>query len=105
MSKIIISPGFGCGFPGEFEHRIDPVLIECVEKLNNLNQSKMNRTARNEIINLMIARFYQLDITVSAEDCQEYRIVNIPSGKRFMIEEYDGAEYIILEDDLIHTAP
>ena len=32
-------------------------------------------------------------------------LVEIASGKRFKIEEYDGAEYIITEDDLDMVAP
>ena len=38
-------------------------------------------------------------------DPASLQAVEIASGKRFKIEEYDGSEYIITEDDLDMVAP
>lgn len=103
MTKMIISPGFGSGFIGEFEHRFDPVLVECLEKLETTQLNLKDK--REELQNLIVARFYQFDIKVSKSYANEIRLVDIPSGKRFRIEEYDGSEYVITEDDLEHIAP
>ena len=100
MSKIIISPGFGGGFIGEFHHRFDPVLIECLEKM-----PKAKKNERDKLCDLMVARFYQLDVSASKAQCLDLSLADIESGTKFMIEEYDGAEYIIRESDLVHIAP
>lgn len=105
MTKMIISPGFGSGFIGEFEHRFDPVLVECLEKLETTPSDVKHKDKREELQILIVARFYQFDIKVSKSYANEIRLVDIPSGKRFRIEEYDGSEYVITEDDLEHVAP
>lgn len=105
MTKMIISPGFGSGFIGEFEHRFDPVLVECLEKLESIPSGAKHKDKREELQNLIVARFYQFDINVSKGYANEIRLVDIPSGMRFRIEEYDGSEYVITEDDLEHMAP
>jgi hypothetical protein len=38
-------------------------------------------------------------------DPSKLAIIEFASGKRFKIEEYDGSEYIITEDDLNMVAP
>lgn len=105
MTKMIFSPGFGSGFIGEFEHRFDPVLVECLEKLESTPSDAKHKDKREELQNLIVARFYQFDINVGKGYANEIRLVDIPSGMRFCIEEYDGAEYVITEDDLEHIAP
>lgn len=107
MAKIIISLGFGSGFPGEYEHRLDPLLIDCLEKLESFKFKPVLSTALNkaELHDLMMGRFCQLNIDISAQQARELSLVDIPSGTRFTIEEYDGSEYIISENDLQHVAP
>lgn len=105
MTKMIISPGFGSGFIGEFEHRFDPVLVDCLEKLSSIPSGAKHKDKRGELQNLIIARFYQFNINVGKEYINEIGLVDIPAGKRFSIEEYDGSEYVITEDDLEHVAP
>jgi hypothetical protein len=47
-------------------------------------------------------RLQELKINIEPS---ELVIHQLASGKRFKIEEYDGAEYIITEDDLDMVAP
>lgn len=105
MSKIIISAGFGRGFSEEFEHRIDPVLVDCLEQIADIPSSKAAATKRREIYNLMKARFEQIGLGDEGYDPTELSLVDIPSGTRFVIEEYDGSEYIIDETALRFVAP
>ena len=105
MSSIILSPGFGAAFPGDFAQRIDPVLIGYVDALLDLSDTKANRTARKNLLNRMVKRFSEFGIETSTWHCEGFSIAEVPSGSRFTIEEYDGAEYIVAERDLIYTAP
>lgn len=103
MAKFIISPGFGSPFYGTFKQRFDKELIALLEERDNLvSGEKGNPTKRKDIDARLKARLDQLIISNQPSDLA---IVELASGTRFMIDEYDGAEYMITEKELCHVVP
>ena len=103
MAKVIISPGFGSPFYGTVKDRFDGELIRIMEEKNNLPLGQRGNPAKRKALNeLMKERLQALNIDCDPADLV---LVEIASGKRFKIEEYDGSEYIITEDDLDMVAP
>ena len=103
MAKVIISPGFGAGFGGKDKHRFDGELIRIIEEKNNLPSGQRGNPEKRKALNdLLKERMNLLNIR---SDPADLVLVEIASGKRFKIEEYDGAEYIVSEDDLDMVAP
>jgi hypothetical protein len=103
MGKVIISPGFGGGFYGKQKHRFDPELIRILEEKANLVPGARGNTQRRKDLDAQLVDRLSI-LNVRVEPAQ-LAIVELASGKRFKIEEYDGAEYIITEDDLDMVAP
>lgn len=103
MAKFIISPGFGSPFYGTFKQRFDKELIALLEERRSLvSGEKGNPTKRKDIDARLKARLDQLIISNQPSDLA---IVELASGTRFMIDEYDGAEYMITEKELCHVVP
>lgn len=103
MAKFIIAPGYGAVWQGTFEQRFDPELVRIVEDIRSLAVNRRGTYAdRLEVIDRLKARFNELDMVWDPVDLS---IVELPAGKRFKITSYDGAEYVITEDELTHTAP
>ena len=97
MVAVLISPGFGAGWStwnsglGLYE----PLVVEWVEdgcpySVDELEQRLMKK--------LDVEYFY----TGGAKD--GLLIKWLPVGTKFLVQEYDGSEYIMTEEDLIHTA-
>ena len=103
MAKFIISPGFGAPFYGTFKHRFDEQLVALLEERGALvSGAKGNLAKRKDIDARLKARLDQLNISNQPVDLV---IVELASGTRFRIEEYDGGEYVITEKELCHVAP
>ena len=103
MAKVIISPGFGSPFHGAVKDRFDPELIRIMEERDNLPLGQRGNPAKRNAFNCSLKeRLQALNIDCDPSDLV---LAEVDSGKRFKIEEYDGAEYIITEDDLDMVAP
>lgn len=103
MAKLILSPGFGAPFYGTFKERFDKELIVLLEeRLNLVPGEKGNPAKRKDIDVRLKARMVKLNIH---NDPQDLQIVELASGTRFRIEEYDGGEYVITEKDLDLIVP
>jgi hypothetical protein len=103
MTKFIISAGFGGEWQGTFENRFDPELIRIMEEERNLiSGARGNPEKRKALHTQLKDRLLQLNITCDASDLA---VIQLPSGTRFKIEEYDGAEYVITEHDLDCIVP
>jgi hypothetical protein len=103
MAKFIISPGFGAPFYGRFKQRFDKELIALLEERGALvSGAKGNPQKRKDIDARLTARLAKLNISNQPSDLA---IVELASGTRFMINEYDGAEYVITQKELCHVAP
>lgn len=110
MAKFVISPGYGSGFTGTFEQRFDPVLVDALEKIRAIDDGyarsrSTGSVLREELYDLVLARLVQLDIEMSREQVKTLVLRDVASGVRFLIEEYDGSEYVITENDLLFVAP
>ncbi len=106
MAKMIIVQTYGAGFQGTFEQRFDSLLVDALEKYRSLPATKTYAIQRQELLDLIVARCNQLDIDINSPDSvKDYNIIDIASGTRFMIADYDGSEYIITESNLTHVAP
>jgi hypothetical protein len=103
MAKVIISPGYGGGFYGIQKHRFDPELIRIIEEKENLVPGERGNPEKRKALDAQLKlRLHVLDILCNPS---QLSIIELASGKRFKIEEYDGSEYIITEDDLNMVAP
>ena len=103
MSKFIISTGFGADWQGTFEDRFDSELISTLEKLRDIVPGCIGNPQKRAALEIqlkdrMTALGFECDIC-------DMHITKLKKGTRFMIEAYDGAEYIITEEELIHIAP
>lgn len=109
MTKFVISPGYGSGFTGTFEQRFDPVLVETLEKIQTIQYNVKAGLEKHkhlcDLHDLVVARLVQLDIEMSREQARTLALTDVASGVRFLIEEYDGSEYVITENDLLFVAP
>ena len=103
MAKVIISPGFGSPFYGTVKDRFDGELIRIMEEKNNLPLGQRGNPAKRKAFNEQLKE--RMDLLKINNDPADLVLVEIASGKRFKIEEYDGSEYIITEDDLDMVAP
>lgn len=95
---VLVSRGFGIGFSTSMlcgdnmeKALFDPTLVSLIEQGAD---SKKLLTAAQLI--------YGEDESIGEVD--SLVVVWVPEGTRFCIEEYDGAEYLILEGDLNFTA-
>jgi len=103
MAKFILSPGFGCEWRGTFENRFDPELIRIMEEERSLiSGTRGNPEKRKALHTQLKDRLLQLNIACEPADLA---FIQLPSGTRFKIEEYDGAEYVITEHDLDCIVP
>ena len=84
---VLVSPGFGAGFYTwgyPLEAIFDPTLIELVE--NQKIQEAVD----------------YCETTWEGEysgGVQDLRVVWVPEGKEFIIEEYDGSESLMLKEE------
>jgi hypothetical protein len=107
MGKVLITDEYGGGFPGSYQDRFDPVIIEAVESLVTLEKQRF-RTEKASAIHwdleqCVLERFRELGTDL--DSIPSLRVVQLDSGTRFSIREYDGLEYIITPDDLKHSMP
>lgn len=103
MAKFIVSPGFGAPFYGTFKERFDGELIALLDERGALvSGEKGNPQKRKDIDARLKARLAKLNINNEPSDLS---IVELASGTRFRIEEYDGGEYVITEKDLNLVVP
>jgi hypothetical protein len=85
---VLISPGYGAGFytwGAPIEAIFNPTLIELVE------QQKVE-----EAIDFVEKTWED----VYSGGVQDLRVAWIEEGTRFIIEEYDGAESFLFEEDI-----
>ena len=103
MSKFIISTGYGADWRGTFQDRFDSELIKTLEKLNRISPERIGNTEKRSTLEKQLYdRMTTLGFECAIDDMH---IAKIKKGTRFKICEYDGAEYIITEEQLIHVAP
>lgn len=103
MAKLILSPGFGAPFNGTFKQRFDQELIALLEERRNLVPGEKGNPAKRKDIDARLkARMVKMKIN---NDPNDLSIVELASGTRFRIEEYDGGEYVITEKDLVLVVP
>jgi hypothetical protein len=84
---VLVSPGYGAGWyswHSNEELLYDPSIVEWVEQ-GNLDKIKTYLELK-----------YPDDTTLGLEDL---RVEWVPVGARFRIEEYDGAENLVLESE------
>jgi hypothetical protein len=103
MAKIILSPGFGSPFYGTFKQRFDGELIALLEERGALVSGEKGNPAKRKDIDARLK--IRLDKLKIHNEPSNLAIVELASGTRFRIEEYDGGEYVITEKDLIHVVP
>jgi hypothetical protein len=85
---VLISPGFGAGFSTwgyPTEAIFDPTLIELVE---------------NEKIQEAVDYCESTWEGGYSGGVQDLRVAWIPEGTKFIIEEYDGSESFLFEEDI-----
>ena len=98
MAKFIISTGFGREWQGSYEDRFDIVLIHTIEQMKALVPGIRGNPARRAELECQLKdRMEQLGFHC---DICAMTLFEIQKGKRFMIDDYDGAEYVITEDQL-----
>jgi hypothetical protein len=86
---VLYSPGFGAGWYSWNECEpllFDPVVVEMV------------RNNRHDEIESYITRAYP-DTDVFCGEVKTLTIAWVPVGEKFQIDEYDGAESVILESE------
>jgi hypothetical protein len=107
MGKILLAADYGSTFPGSYHDRFDPVLIEAVQRLvqlrNTFERTEKYRAACDELEARITARFTELG--VDPEDVPSLQVAQLDSGTRFTIRDYDGAEFLITEHNLLHFMP
>jgi len=84
---VLVSPGFGAGFYTwgyPMEAIFDPTLIELVE-----NQKIQ------EAVDYCESKWPE----EYSGGVQDLRVVWVPEGKEFIIEEYDGSESLMLKEE------
>ncbi len=92
MVAVLYSPGFGAGWytwHGLERLVFEPKIVEMVEAGR---QEEITKRWISENLGLLEHAYY--------DGAKDLEIRWVPVGKRFMIKEYDGAESVILEDDL-----
>ena len=105
---VLYSPGYGAGFytwGAPLKAIFDPFIIELVEKKEELASSIGYKAYENEEyintikeIEIYVERTYGEDVyTGGVEDLE---VAWVDEGQQFVIEEYDGAETIVLIQDL-----
>ena len=98
MAKCIISTGWGFEWQGSYEDRFDIVLIHTLEQLKAMVPGiRGNPARRSELECQLKDRMEQLGFHC---DICDMRIFEIQKGKRFMIVNDEGAEYVVTEDQL-----
>lgn len=98
MAKFIISTGHGLEWQGSFEDRFDIVLIHTLEQIKALVPGIRGNPARRAELECQLKdRMEQLEFHC---DICDMTLFDIQKGKRFMITDYHGAEYVITEDQL-----
>jgi len=86
---VLYSPGYGAGWYSWNDCEallFDPVIVEMV------------RNDRNDEIESYVARAYP-ELNVYCGGAETLTVAWIPIGERFQIDEYDGAESVILESE------
>lgn len=86
---VLYSPGYGAGWYSwnDCESLLfDPVIVEMV------------RNDRNDEVESYVARAYP-ELNVYCGGTETLTIAWVPVGERFQIDEYDGAESVILESE------
>ncbi len=96
---VIISAGWGAGWSTWHGHKeliFHPKLVELVES---------GQYNRDNISTLLIELLGKKEAEhVYLGGVEDLTIQWLPKGTKFKIEEYDGSEYIITENDLDLTA-
>ncbi len=96
MVAVLISPGFGAGW-STWNHGaglFEPMVVEWLENGCPYSVEELEQRLKEK---LGIDYFY-----TGGED--GLLIKWLPVGTKFLVQEYDGSEYIVTEEDLIHTA-
>ena len=103
MAKFIISPGFGAPFYGTFKQRFDEQLVALLEERGALVPGEKGNPAKRKDIDARLK--IRMDNLQIHNEPSKFALVELASGTRFRIEEYDGGEYVITEKELCHVAP
>jgi len=97
---VLYSPGYGAGWYTwnyEFPEIIfDPKLIELVEELNTVRYRKVRFEQITKLMEDYIDKTYP-DLFIGGMN--QLQVKWIPEGTKFRIDEYDGSESLILQDE------
>jgi hypothetical protein len=94
---VLVSPGFGAGW-GTWNEEFPELVFhpKIVEMVLKGQQDRIDEEWLEDNLGEKYAFVYY-------GGCRNLEIKWLPIGKRFRIEEYDGSEYIITEDDLMEA--
>jgi hypothetical protein len=107
MVAVLYSPGFGAGWytwntlRGDDEEQgiqliFDPVLVELVEKRNGDNYDEITDAIEKRGEEILPEGYFG--------GARDLEIKWVPVGTRFLINEYDGSEYVQTVEDMWLTA-
>jgi len=104
---VLYSPGFGAGWytwnslRGESEEQsmsliFDPTIVELIEKRNGENRLDINDKIVERAEKLLPEGYFG--------GVDDLAIAWLPEGSQFTIDEYDGSESIVTQNELWITA-
>lgn len=104
---VLYSPGYGAGFytwGAPLESIFDPFIIELVEKKEELVSSLGYKAYESEEYNTIVEEI-EIYLERTYEDIytggvRDLEVAWVDEGQQFVIKEYDGAETIVLLQDL-----
>ena len=97
---VLYSPGYGAGWYSwntELpEVLFDPKLVDLVEKLDTVRYREVQFERIIRLMEDYVDKTYP-DLFIGG--MSELQVKWIPQGTKFRIDEYDGAESVILQDE------
>ena len=100
---VIISSGYGAGWSTWHQGEIRETLIFHPKLVEWVESEQPTVVAISTILKEILGEKEAEHIYLGG--VEDLTIQWIPEGTKFKIEEYDGSEYIITEDDLDMVAP
>jgi hypothetical protein len=97
MVAVLISPGYGAGWStwNRGDGLFEPLIVEWIENGCPYSEEELEYRLKEKL---------GVDYFYTWERAADLVIKWLPVGTKFLVQEYDGSEYIITEEDLIHTA-
>jgi hypothetical protein len=98
---VLVSPGFGAGFytwGAPLQAIFDPTLVEMVDKRSEI--TVWDDPKYSELTQRMVDYVESTYEDVFSGGVEALRVVWIPEGLDFIINEYDGSESLQLKDEI-----